>query len=62
MTNAEKAVLYDDLIRESDRLQRLISKLKSEYAPNIPAHIEKEINENNAKLSFIIGKVEDLLR
>ena len=62
MNNEQKAILYDDLLRESDRLQRINSKLKSEYVTNIPANIQKQIDENNAKIALLVGKLENLLR
>ena len=31
MTNEQKAMVYDDCIRESERLQRINSKFKSDY-------------------------------
>ena len=47
MTNSEKAMMYDECVRESDILQRKNSKLKSEYATNVPPEIEKLIKEND---------------
>ena len=46
MNNAEKAIIYDSCIRESDKLQKINSKLKSEYATNIPPEIDRQIKEN----------------
>lgn len=60
MDNAQKALIYDDLVRESDRLQRINSKIKSEYVGNIPANLQEEINQNNYKISLIVGKLEKL--
>ena len=62
MTNDEKALLYDDLIRESDRLQRTNSKLKSQYPVSVPPNVQKEINENNKKIDIVVKKLEKLLR
>ena len=62
MTNQEKAIIYENCIRESDRLQRENSKLKSEYAANIPTHIEKQIKENEARIAVLVGRVENLFR
>jgi len=53
---------YDRLIYESDKIQRINSKYKSEYAGNIPPNIQKEIDENNIKISSIVGRLENLLR
>lgn len=62
MTQAQKAQIYDELLRESDIYQRRNSKLKSEYATNIPEHIQKEIDFNNKKISICVGKLESLMR
>ena len=62
MKNEEKAMEYDRLIYESDNLQRINSKYKSEYAGNIPPNIQKEIDDNNRKISIIVSNLENLLR
>lgn len=62
MNNQEKALIYDECLRDSDKLQREISKLKSEYSPNIPSHIQKIINENNVKINKLVLKLENLFR
>ena len=62
MDNAQKAIIYDDLVRESDRLQRINSKIKSEYVGNIPPHLQEEINQNNAKIAMLVGKLENLFK
>ena len=60
MTNAEKAVVYDDLLRESDRLQRINSKIKSEHVGNIPPHLQQQIEENNRKIANLVYRLEYL--
>lgn len=60
MTNEEKGVVYDDCIRESERLQRINSKIKSEYVGNIPEAQQQVINENDAKIAFLVKKLESL--
>ena len=62
MTNSDKAVIYDDCLRESDRLQRINSKLKSEYVGNIPHNIQKTITENDAKIAGLVGRLENLFK
>ena len=62
MNNQEKALLYDEYLRDSDRLHREISKLKSEYVGNIPPNIQQKIDENNRKITILVGKLETLLR
>jgi len=60
MTNEDKAKLYDDCIRESDRLQRENSKIKSEYAGNIPSHLDNIIRTNEARIAVLVRKLEGL--
>ena len=62
MTNQEKAILYDNLLRESDALQRINSKLKSEYVVNIPDNVQKIIDGNNQKIAGLVVRLETLLR
>jgi hypothetical protein len=62
MTNQSKAKLYEEYVRESDILQRQNSKLKSEYVMNIPPNIQKIIDENDAKIAVLVGKLENLFR
>ena len=62
MTNQEKAIIYDNCTRESDRLLREISKYKSEYATNIPPHIQQEINQKEARIAVLVGRLESLFR
>ena len=58
--NAEKAKIYDDCIRESERYQREVSKIKSEYAGNIPPDKQQLINEYNAKINALVKRLESL--
>jgi hypothetical protein len=62
MTNQEKAIAYDNYIRESDYLQRENSNLKSTHTGNIPPNIMEKIKANERKISIIVGKVEELFR
>jgi len=62
MTNDEKAVIYDQCLRESDRLQRENSKLKSEYTTNIPFQIEETIRKNDARIAILVNRLESLFR
>jgi hypothetical protein len=62
MTNEEKARVYDELLRENDFYTRKISKLKSEYSPNIPQNIQEEINKLEYQISLIVGRLESLFR
>ncbi len=60
MTREDKGKLYDEYLRESDKLQRENSKLKSEYVVNIPEHIEERILTNNVKIAELVKKLEKL--
>jgi len=58
--NENKAVLYDEYVRNGNRLEREISKLKSDYVTNIPEHIQKEIDGKKAELVIWTKKLENL--
>ena len=60
MQNSQKAQIYDDLLYESDKLQRINSRLKSEYAGNIPQHIQEQINRNSARIAILVSTLEGL--
>jgi hypothetical protein len=62
MNNQDKALIYDQCIRDSDRLQRENSKLKSQYPINVPDDVQKIIDGNNAKIAIIVKKLESLFR
>lgn len=62
MDNQEKARVYDACIYESDMLQRENSKIKSEHAGNIPAHLQEQIKRNEARIAVIVNRLESLFR
>lgn len=62
MNNEQKAQLYDACIYESDKLQRVNSKIKSEFAGNIPPDQQKIIDQNDAKIALLVKKLENLIR
>lgn len=62
MDNNQKAAIYDECVRESDRLQRENSKIKSEYATNIPQHLQEVINRNDIRIAVLVGKLEGLFK
>lgn len=62
MNNQDKAIIYDNCLRESDVLQRQNSKLKSEYTGNIPQQIQEQININDKKIAEIVAKLESLFK
>ena len=62
MNNADKAQIYDECLRESDNLQRINSKIKSDYTGNIPPHLQQQINNNNARIATLVLKLENLFK
>jgi hypothetical protein len=62
MNNEEKGIIYDNCLRESDRLQRENSRLKSQYVTNIPPQVQEQINQNNTRIAVLVNKLENLLR
>lgn len=60
MTNNEKALVYDNCVRESDKLQRENSKIKSDYAGNIPVEQQNILNQNNKRISELVKTLENL--
>lgn len=62
MNNQDKAILYDNCLRESDALQRANSKLKSEWAGNIPPHVQEQINRNDKRIAELVAKLESLFK
>jgi len=62
MNNADKALIYDECIRESDRLQRENSKIKSEFAGNIPPHLHEVLRQNDVKIAQLVSRLESLFK
>ena len=62
MNDQDKALIYDQCIRDSDRLQRENSKLKSEHPINVPNDVQKIIDGNDTKIAVIVKKLENLFR
>jgi hypothetical protein len=60
MTNENKAVIYDECLRESDHLQRANSKIKSEYAGNIPPEQQLILDRNNERITYLVKRLESL--
>jgi hypothetical protein len=60
MTNHQKAALYDQYVRESEQLQRINSKLKSDYPINVPQEIQTQIDANNSKIDSLVVKLQSL--
>jgi hypothetical protein len=62
MDNNTKAIIYDECIRESDKLQRENSKIKSENPFNIPPHLQEILDKNNKRISELVIKLESLFK
>jgi hypothetical protein len=60
MTNNEKALVYDNCVRESDKLQRENSKIKSDFAGNIPQEQQTILDRNNKRISELVKTLENL--
>jgi hypothetical protein len=60
MNNSEKARIYEECIRDSDKLQRENSNLKSQYAGNIPPHVQAQIDMNDKLIAKIVARLENL--
>ena len=60
MTNENKAIIYDECLRESDYLQRANSKIKSEYAGNIPPEQQLILDRNNDRINYLVKRLENL--
>lgn len=62
MDNNQKAVIYDECVRESDHLQRENSRLKSQHAGNIPQPIQEIIDKNDRRIGELVKILEGLFR
>jgi hypothetical protein len=62
MNNQDKAIIYDNCLRESDALQRQNSKLKSDWAGNIPPYVQEQINRNDKRIAELVAKLESLFK
>lgn len=58
MTREEKALLYEDLVREGDRLNREVSKLKSIVNRN--PQEQARLEELYQKLAVLEGRLNSL--
>jgi|TARA_R110001592_G_scaffold236484_1_gene494795 hypothetical protein len=62
MNTEEKGRLYEHYVSQAGLLERKNSTLKSHHVINIPENIQKEINENQAKIDMFQIKINDLFR
>mgnify|MGYP003391772250 CR=1 FL=1 len=60
LPNNQKAQIYDQCLRESDQLQRDISRLKSEYPTNMPNDKLREVAEKQQRIDLLVKKLESL--
>lgn len=60
MINENKAIIYDNCLRESDQLQRENSKIKSAFAGNIPPEQQLILDKNNQRIDYLVKKLESL--
>lgn len=63
MTNEQKAMLYDALVREGDALNREKSRIKAENAGiNMSPENEKKVIEIDRRLNVLENRLTELLR
>ena len=56
----DKAIIYDNCLRESDQLQRENSKIKSAFAGNIPPEQQLILDRNNERINLLVKRLESL--
>ncbi len=61
MDNAQKAQLYEEYVSAGSQLEKQNSKLKSEYAGNIPVQIQKQIDNNQRMIDNLNAKLINLI-
>lgn len=60
--NENKAMAYDNIVRQADRLQREISQLKAQYPINMPIEMQEKVEHNQTQLVILENKLKDLYR
>lgn len=60
MNTEEKGRLYEHYVTQAGLLERKNSTLKSHNVINTPDNIQKEINDNQAKIDNFQRKINDL--
>lgn len=63
MTNQEKALMYEAIVAEGDKLNREKSRLKSENAGiNMSPERQKEVLDIDIRLSILEARLNELIR
>ena len=63
MTNQEKALMYEAIVAEGDKLNREKSRLKSENAGiNMSPERQKEVLYIDRRLSILEARLNELIR
>lgn len=63
MTNQEKAIMYDSIVREGDTLNREKSRIKAENAGiNISPEKQKRLVEIDKRLNILENRLNELVR
>lgn len=63
MTNQEKALMYEAIVAEGDRLNREKSRLKAQNAGiNMSAENEKKISDIDRRLMLLEARLNELIR
>lgn len=60
--NENKALQYDQIIREADILNREISQLKAKYPINTPILIEEQIEHKKDRLDVLERHLKGLFK
>jgi hypothetical protein len=63
MTNQEKALMYEAIVAEGDKLNREKSKLKAENAGiNMSPERQQKVSEIDKRLSILEDRLNELIR
>ena len=60
MTAEEKAIIYDECLRESDYLQRINSKIRSENPINVPPELQETLTKNTNRINLLVKRLQSL--
>jgi hypothetical protein len=63
MTNQEKALMYDAIVAEGDKLNREKSRIKAQNAGiNMTPENEKKVDDINKRLVILEARLNELVR